>query len=307
VQDCSGNAVNTDNTPTTGLAEKPAPNDIIFNELLFNPSTGGARYVEFYNNSTKIFNWSDFSIANYTDSTYRSEKILVEKLFFPNTYSVFSTSKSDILTRFEVKNPQWLYQNLLPSINDDNGNLALFWTKQQDRVNVDSIYYDKYYHNALISGFEREGTALERVRINQPSQAKSNWTSATTLPGKGRGTPTYKNSQALDSLGQGNTELFHLVKNRFSPDNDGIEDFLEIAYNLPKDGYTATITVFDSDGVSIKKLVKQSLIGTEGTFRWDGDADNGAKPRPGIYIVFIEAFRNDGTTYKEKKVFAVVF
>jgi Lamin Tail Domain/Bacterial Ig-like domain len=307
VQDCAGNSVKTDNIPSTGLAEKPAPNDIVFNELLFNPSTGGARYIEFYNNSTKIFNWADFSIANYTDSTYRAEKIVAEKLFLPNTYAVFSTIRSDILTRFEVKNPQWLYQNLLPSINDDNGNLALFWTKQQDRVDVDSIYYDKYYHNALISGFEREGTAIERVRLNQPSQAKTNWTTAATIQGKGRGTPTYKNSQTLDSLSQGGTSYFTLINTRLSPDDDGLEDFLEISYTLPNDGFFATLTVYDSDGVPIKKLVKQSLIGTSGTIRWDGDADNGAKPRPGIYIALIEAFTNDGTTYKEKKVFAVVF
>jgi Lamin Tail Domain len=307
VQDCSGNAVENDGIPNTGLAEKPTPNDIVFNELLFNPSTGGARYIEFYNNSSKIFNWSDFSIANFTDSTYRAEDILVEKLFLPKTYAVFSTSRSDILLRFNVKNPQYLYQNLLPSINDDNGNLALFWSNQQEKVDVDSMHYDKYYHNALISGFEREGTAIERVRLNQASQAKSNWTSATTLPSSGRGTPTYKNSQAADSLNLTNSEYFQLIKNRLSPDDDGVEDFLEIAYILPKDGFTATITIYDADGVSIKKLVKQSLIGTEGIIRWDGDADNGAKPRPGIYIAFIEAFTNDGVVSKQKIPFAVVF
>jgi len=64
ILDCSGNAVVVTDTILTGLPEKPGFQDVIINEILFNPPTGGSRYVELFNRSGKIFKWSEFYIAN---------------------------------------------------------------------------------------------------------------------------------------------------------------------------------------------------------------------------------------------------
>lgn len=52
-------------------------------------------------------------------------------------------------------------------------------------------------HNALLSTSEQEGVALERIRIDEPTQSASNWTSASPLITGAAGTPTLPNSQAL--------------------------------------------------------------------------------------------------------------
>jgi hypothetical protein len=65
------------------------------------------------------------------------------------------------------------------------------------------------------------------------------------------------------------------------------------------------MTVFDSDGIPVKRLVRQELIGTEGILRWDGDLDGGGSARPGIYVLFLELFAPDGTTERLKKTVAV--
>lgn len=66
------------------------------------------------------------------------------------------------------------------------------------------------------------------------------------------------------------------------------------------------MSIFDSEGIPVKRLVRQELIGTEGALRWDGDLDDGTRAKPGIYIVFLELFAPDGTTERVKRAVAVV-
>jgi hypothetical protein len=101
-------------------------------------------------------------------------------------------------------------------------------------------------------------------------------------------------------------DIIQLPQDRLSPDDDGYEDYLPIFYNLPAPGYFASFTLYDSEGIPIKQLVRQELIGTEGQIRWDGDSDDGARVRPGIYVLYAEIFEPGGTVKREKKAVSVV-
>lgn len=76
---------------------------------------------------------------------------------------------------------------------------------------------------------------------------------------------------------------------------------------MPKEGYAASLTIFDSDGNLIKNLVRQNLIGTEGVIRWDGDTDagEGVKARP-IDLLYFEIFSPDGDVRRVKKAVVVL-
>jgi hypothetical protein len=87
-----------------------------------------------------------------------------------------------------------------------------------------------------------------------PTQAASNWTSASPLITGAYGTPTLPNSQSLPETGTGD-ELISIPNARLSPDGDNYEDFLEIVYKLPQTGYAASLKIFDSDGNLVKNLV----------------------------------------------------
>jgi flagellar hook assembly protein FlgD len=118
------------------------------------------------------------------------------------------------------------------------------------------------------------------------------------------GTPTLPNSQGLRPKNGSN--LINLPVARLSPDNDGYEDFLEIQYTLPKEGYAASVRIFDGDGLPVRYMVRSQLIGTEGILRWDGETDEGDRARPGIYILWMEIFHPDGQIEQVKKSFALV-
>ncbi len=306
VEDCNGNMVEANSSTTLGLPEQPEFQDIVVNEILFNPASGGSRYVEFYNRSQKIFNWSDFFLSDQA-SGLNLVSITTNRLFLPGDYAVFTPSPSDITSRFANVRAEVLYQNNLPSLDDKEDNLILFWRKINiPLVTVDALHYSESWHNALLTTSEKEGVALERISPEQPTNLPSNWTSAARpATGGAAGTPTQPNSQRLATVDPSG-DLVTLAVDRISPDNDGFEDFLDIRYALPDAGFVSTMTIFDSDGVPIKRLVRQQLIGSQGALRWDGDTDDGKRARPGIYILYMELFSPNGETKHVKKPFAVV-
>ncbi len=307
VQDCSGNALVFTDTVYLGLAEKPDVQDIVINEILFNPASGGARYIEFYNRSQKIFDWSDFFLASNSDSTTSIVQIVQDRLFLPGEYHVFSSNAPYIREHYSNIIKKNVLQNGLPSLDDNVDSIKIYWAGNGQTITVDSFFYWRGMHNALLSTTEQEGVALERLRTDGPTQSAANWSSASALKTGAPGTPTLPNSQALRTI-QPTDDLISIPIARLSPDGDGREDFLEILYNLPKEGYVATVNIFDSDGNLVKSLLRQELIGTSGSIRWDGDtnAGEGVKARPGIHIVYIEIFSPDGEAKRVKRAVALV-
>lgn len=303
VTDCSGNPVSSTDTVFFGLPEIPGAGDVVVNELLFNPEVGGVDFVEFFNRSAKIFNWSEFFIANF-DGGADVKPIVSKRLFLPGEHIVFTSNRADVLSRYAQTNPEKLVEHSLPSFPDDQGNVTLFWAKNGLVVGVDSFDYFDDYHNPLLSSSEQQGVSLERIRPDGPTNEASNWTSAART-GSGAGTPTRINSQFQHSANSGDA-LVTLSSERLSPDGDGWEDFLDIQYAVPDPGYVATVTIFDSGGAPVKRLFRQSLIGTKGALRWDGDLDDGTIARPGIYVLYLELFSPQGDLNRIKKPIAVV-
>jgi hypothetical protein len=189
----------------------------------------------------------------------------------------------------------------IPSLDIKSGNVSVYWSKNGQIVLLDSFDYSADYHNNLLSTSDQEGVSLERIRVDNPTNSPSNWTSAAR-----RGTPTQPNSQRQPAVMPPDDDLIAFSADRLSPDGDGYEDFLDIAYQLPGSGYVATVTIFDSGGIPVRHLVRQSLAGTSGNLRWDGDMDDGSLARPGIYILYVEVFAPDGSVRRAKKTFAVV-
>jgi len=127
-----------------------------------------------------------------------------------------------------------------------------------------------------------------------------NWHSAASTVGYG--TPAYKNSQFSEPNVDNEITLSPQV---FSPDEDGYNDVLNIAYQFNEAGFTANIKIFDAQGREVRNLIRNGLLSQSGAFTWDGITDRGEKARVGSYIVFVEVFNLDGTVKRFKKVCVV--
>src|SRR5206468_7362737 len=116
----------------------------------------------------------------------------------------------------------------------------------------------------------------------------------------GYGTPGYKNSQYKQTgITSGNVDI---PLKTFSPDNDGVDDFLTINYRMEQPGYIANVFVFDAGGRMVKYLAKNNLLGVKGFFTWDGTNENNEKLPQGMYIIYTEIFNLSGQKNTFKNV-----
>lgn len=291
-EDCLGNASNTDLPVKVGLAQTAAPGDVVVNEVLFNPATGGSDFVELYNRSDKIFDISGWIIANTQDATDGEKPILTDFLLFPGEYVVLSPSKAVIAAQYTVENPGALLENDLPTLEDSQGNVSLL----VDDLVIDAFDYDDDLHNALLS--DKNGVSLERISPDQPTQDRGNWHSAAATAGYG--TPTARNSQFLLELPTPGSDFITLANNTFSPDGDGHEDVLTFTYAVDKAGYAMNVRIFDAAGREVRNLVNNLLLASEGILKWDGATNDGSRARVGIYVLWVELIHPEGDVERLK-------
>jgi flagellar hook assembly protein FlgD len=147
-----------------------------------------------------------------------------------------------------------------------------------------------------------KGVSLERIDFNRATGDKTNWHSASEAVGFA--TPGYKNSQYNDAKETDNE--IAISPEIFSPDEDGMNDVVSINYHFSTPGYVANVTIYDSKGRLIKNLIRNELLGINGTFSWDGITEDREKARIGIYIIFTEVFDVSGNVkhYKNTCVLA---
>lgn len=289
ITDCKGNVINITSTIKVGMPSDPIAGEMIINEILFNPRSGAYDYVEFYNNSNKIFDASKLYIANRNSSgAISSSAVITAESFyiFPGDYVVVTEDAANLQLNYLVKNPRNVFEvSSLPSFPDDAGDVVLL-NLQGDPV--DEVKYNKDWHFKLIA--DAVGVALERIDPAGISQDQNNWHSAASTAGYG--TPTYVNSQYKQTQITGAT--IEISPKIFSPDNDGRDDIATIQYKISEPGYVGNITIFDGGGRPVRNLVRNGTMALSGYWNWDGLNDKGLKLPIGTYIIYTEIFNLQG-------------
>ncbi|UCG30919.1 MAG: gliding motility-associated C-terminal domain-containing protein [candidate division WOR-3 bacterium] len=86
----------------------------------------------------------------------------------------------------------------------------------------------------------------------------------------------------------------------FTPDNDGMNDRLQIDYRLPESGGKLTVSIFDTRGIRIHDICRdEPWTSEQGTMYWDGRSSRGDLPI-GMYIVYLEYQYHDKVTRAKK-------
>ena len=292
VRDCLGNASGTERSLRIGLAEPIEPGDIVVNEILFNPFTGGRDFVELYNRSNKIVNLNGLRIQNSQRITSASSDFLQDYFLFPGEHVAISDSPADILSRYEVPDITTVVGNSIPAFDDRSGNVTIAMAG----VVIDAFDYVEGMHSPLLD--RKDGVSLERLDPLGPSPSPGNWHSAAASVGFA--TPGYQNSQFRQAPNLVD-EIISIPNKTFSPDGDGFEDILQIFYTVDKPGFVLNLRIFDAHGRLVRNLLRNELLAASGIFKWDGVNDEGAKARSGIYILWIELFHPDGQVERVKK------
>lgn len=287
VPDCAGNQ----SEPTTirfGLPEKSDSLDVVVNEILFNPRSGGVDFVEILNRSSKYLNLKGWKLGNkLSDAT-----VFFSGNFLMSPHSLFVFSADPVITalQYPFNNEAVIFKTEMPSLPDDKGSILIV---NNERQIMDAVSYSQDWHSEFIK--DNEGVTLERIDPDGISDDADNWMSASSRVGFG--TPGVQNSQFRNPATKDGE--VNIVPEIFSPGSSA--GFVQIAYNDQFRGWIANVKIFDQQGHLIKSIAQNELLGSAGFFRWDGQMDDNRPARTGYYVVWFEVFNDSGAVNTIRK------
>jgi hypothetical protein len=289
IADCWLNSVALNGTFV--LPETAQKGDVVINEILQNPLTGGQDWVELYNNSNKVLNLKDWQFANYDNDTIDNFKTIpTNYLLKPNEYVVLGKDSTFVKQNYPFSIPGKFLYCELPSYNNDSGSVYLIYNSEI----IDKVSYLDAWHFDLLDN--TDGVSLERIDPNGDSDSKFNWHSA--AEDIGFATPGKINSQYRPAISNGDVTFNDDI---FSPDNDGYQDILQITFNLTSPGLLGKAQIYDDRGRLVRTIFSNELLGTSGTFSWDGTTDQQVKASIGVYALVFEVFSTDGGVFFVKQ------
>lgn len=279
------------------------PLDILINEILPNPKTGGAEFIELYNASAKTFNLEELQLARVIgrDSLISTRPISdTPALLFPNEYKVVTKNPSIVQLQYYTENPKaFIMMANMPQLPNKSGSVALI----SNHTIIDRLDYQEEMHSAFIK--DPKGVSLERRNFTAATNAAGNFTSAAASVGYA--TPGYRNSQYQPTENEG--DAIWLTSKTFSPDLDGFEDVLQINYRFKKTGNMLTLSIFNDRGKIVRQLYRSYSLGETGVLTWDGQDDAQQRLPVGIYILHLAVYNaTDGVkNYRKSCVLAAKF
>lgn len=293
IADCSGNVLKEAQL-TIGNTKPADSSDVVINEILFHPRSGGEDFVEIYNRSDKFISLKDWALANVDAAGTMANNRTISNTNFilpPKQFLVLSRNATTIKNQyFKAVGENILEMASLPSFPNEKGTVMLLDANK--RV-FDRFDYSEDLHHALID--DKAGVSLEKTDYNVPSSQLSNWHSAAAS--EGYATPGYSNSQIIPL----STKVsFTIEPEIFTPDSDGIDDLAQLNFKLDTHGYIANVYIFDINGRMLKQLAQNQLLGTNDIIIWDGKSGNNDIVAVGYYIILAELFNTSGQKHELK-------
>ncbi|MBP5458131.1 MAG: lamin tail domain-containing protein [Paludibacteraceae bacterium] len=271
------------------LEEPLKHGDLVINELLFHPYEGGVDYVELYNRSGKYVNLGGLLLASYkSDSFLYAAKRLPDRMLAPEEYVVITTDSNAVCQFYDCQaSGVFLILDKLPAYGNTKGSVVL---ATRDSLVIDDFRYQESMHDDLLKG--KAGVALERV-----SPDSDDWASASAT--SNYGTPGYRNSSVSNGLDEVKLDQEVCFPQR------GEEGGIVLSYRFAQPGYYAYASVFNLNGVCVRHLLQNQLLGTSGQVEWDGMSDSGVLQPIAPYIILFEAHNAQGNLIRRKFVCVV--
>jgi hypothetical protein len=283
----------------TGIPKEPITGDLVINEILFNPPSDGADFVEIRNNSRSVINAKGLYLTSRNDQGIIGNPYMISNEhfnIFPTETIAITTDTGFVLRQWKKSNSlQLMETSAMPSMPDDKGNIILLNAKG---TIIDEFKYTDDMHFPLLR--DVSGVSLERIDPFMKTSSNHNWHSASA--NSGYGTPGYENSQYRK--GDSATTNMTITPDVVSPNNDGYNDLLQIRYKTEKKGSMLNVYLFSEGGQLLLKPVDNQLCGSEGSFYWNG-LHNNLKLNDGFYIIMAELAEPNGKAYRFKKLIGI--
>uniref|UniRef100_A0A7V3E679 LTD domain-containing protein n=1 Tax=Ignavibacterium album TaxID=591197 RepID=A0A7V3E679_9BACT len=270
-------------------------NDVVINEIMFDPDIDNSEYIEFYNSGNDSVNVGAWSVSDENGNSY---KLYSTSFLLPPKAYFLLIADSISLNKYDLNN--YSYKNIVgvSSLGLVNAGELILLKDVKGNV-IDSVLYSDKWHNRNFVNTKNK--SLERINPNLNSNDPLNWSTCVNPIG---GTPGLINSIFAENNNlQSNISIF---PNPFSPDNDGFEDFTIINYNLSQTVSQIKLKIFDSKGRLVRTIYSNQPSGSNGSVVFDGLDDDGITLRMGIYIVLLEALNDNNGNVETIKTTVVI-
>lgn len=296
IEDCAGNSIEETAMSEFGWSYPPKAGDLLFNEILFEPLTNGADFIELYNLSDYNIDLTNIRIAfiDTISGQIQSDYLLSNerRSLFPHVYAAFTSNPEGVKADYFVPTQASIVETKnFPALPNSGSTLCLI--NNDDEI-LDIVYYDSEMHFPLLTS--TKGVSLEKIDPMKPSIQISNWHSASHSVGFA--SPGYQNSQFMISKKPDNK--IEIEPSTFTPDNDGKDDNIIISCILDEPGNLITIKIFDAYGSMVRTLAANHLAGNVNQFVWDGITESKELAKSGIYVILTEILNTNGSVYSHK-------
>lgn len=275
------------------IPDTPEVGDLQVSEILFDPFQDQSDFVEIYNSSDKILSLDGVFIENQ-DKDER-DLIITSALMLPRTYLAITDDTTGLIETYNPPDTANYVQQSIPSFNNADGNFSIGLVTQSGEVILESFDYEEDFHFSLID--DTEGVSLGRISFNVDENDPDNWRSG--VESTNFATPGYASGSTID-FSNPSGDFVTLESEVFSPNGDGDKELLTILFDVPKEGFVASVRIFDYRGQEVRLLTNNQLIASQDFLFWDGLTDDGRRANIGPYIIYVSAFHPDGDVLDKK-------
>jgi hypothetical protein len=256
------------------------PPGAVINEIMYHPSPGQPEWIEIRNGATWQIDLQDWILSDASSCTAVSDTAAQLQ---PGEFAVVCPDTSGFLSVWGDVGCLLCQPSSWPVLN----NTTQPGEEYADLLSIESpggqvmdfVPYDDDWGGG-------QNMSLERLGSDLPGYSRMSW--AGSSPG---GTPGAENSVSSGSA-EGGFLSFH--PDPFSPDGDGVDDMLVIEMKSAAQQNSVTMIVYDVNGRTVRRLLRDEPAGSTCTVIWDGCSDHGEALPVGRYIVYIRAEPSDG-------------
>jgi hypothetical protein len=293
------------NMLSISLAIPYEENNIVINEILYDPLAGQNEWIELYHRGSASIDLKNWTIADRPTAAGSRIQITLSpsgEIIQPGDLIVLAADSS-LLTLFPHLRDSLATVHVLVAnragglgLGNEGDDIVLY---DHTGASIDSLSYSPSWHTPEVE--DTRGRSLERINPDLSSTDRRNWGTSATGAG---GSPGLRNTLFTLRLPERGT--LTISPNPFSPDGDGFEEVTLIRYSLPEATAVVRIRIFDAGGRLIRTLADGEPAGSAGEVVWNGFDDGGRRARIGPHIVLLEASDSRGGSVTALKAVAVV-
>ena len=273
---------------TTIFVDDPSRQQLVINEIMFEPHPGASEWIEIYNAGADAVDLASVFFADVRDTVRLSDQ---PHQLLPGQYLVVSED-SAVIQAFSLPAEQVVVPRSFPTLNNDVDDLSILGPTL---VRYDYLRYSELWYRRDVGA----GISIEKLNPQFDGALADNW--AASVEGA---TPGRQNSIYLTAIPLSTDARFY--PNPFSPDGDGFEDHTLLQFYVEAETAFVNARIYDLRGRLIRHWLSAEPVAADGRFIWDGRDENGRFVRIGAYIALLEFLNIDKALYRTLKKTIVV-